>query len=103
MTEKPPQEQLEALRGDLNALDNKLVALIAERLSICAKVGDLKSRNGIPMMQNHRVREVKRRAAALGARNGLREEFVEALFDLIIREACDLEDRIIAGHAQVPK
>lgn len=96
MTTNGPFETLAMLREELDAVDNRLVALIAERLSLCAKVGALKSRSGIQMMQSGRVLEVKRRASAIGAGYGLREQFIDTLYDLIIREACDLEERIIA-------
>jgi len=50
------------------------------------------------MMQTARVQEVKQRAAEKGCARGLREVFVTALYDLIIDEACQIEDEIIDGQ-----
>lgn len=47
------------------------------------------------MMQHGRVAQVKDSRVAFGKKNNLRSNFVVDLYDLIIKEACDLEDEII--------
>jgi chorismate mutase-like protein len=89
------QGLLAPYRDQLNEIDETLVTLVAERLTICAQVAHTKRRHGIAMMQPDRVEEVKSRCAKLGAEQGLDPEFVRALYGLIIAEACALEDRII--------
>lgn len=76
-------------------MDEQIVSLLARRFAICREVAAYKSEAGIPMMQTGRVNEVKRRAAERGRAQGLSERFVTSLYDLIIDEACRIEDEII--------
>jgi chorismate mutase len=80
---------------ELDSVDDEIIELLSRRFAICRDVAVYKSETGTPMMQGQRVVEVKRRAASNGRAKGLREEFVTALYDLIIEEACRLEDGII--------
>ena len=51
------------------------------------------------MMQPGRVLEVKTRAAQRAVPAGLTERFALELYDLIILEACRMEDEIIESAA----
>lgn len=88
---------LEGFRARIDALDDRIVTLLAERLAICAEVGHHKSTHGLPVMQPDRVTEVKQRNAARGEAAGLRPDFVRRLYGLIIDEACALENDILDG------
>jgi 4-amino-4-deoxychorismate mutase len=90
-------DKLQALRMELDVLDDQLVDLVSRRFAICCDVAAYKRETCTPMMQMQRIAEVKRRAPANGRTKGLREEFVTALYDLIINEACQLEDSIIGA------
>lgn len=90
-------QQLTEFRNRIDALDDQIVALLVERLAVCAEVGHFKAAHGIAVMQPERVRVVKERNAERGADAGLRPEFVRALYGLIIDEACALEDDIVDG------
>lgn len=87
---------LQQLRDMIDQLDAKLVSILADRLKVCADVAALKAREGIPMMQPGRVAAVTQRSAQLGVAHGLRAEFLERLYGVIIAESCALEDDIIA-------
>jgi chorismate mutase len=76
-------------------MDAELVALLGRRLKICREVAAYKRQTGIPMMQSGRVQQVKERARLLAATHGIDEDFILAIYDQIIGEACRLEDRII--------
>jgi len=91
-------DKLQLWRAELDTLDEQIVSLFSRRFAICREVAGYKKETGIPMMQTARVREVKQRAAERGRAGGLREVFVTALYDLIIDEACEIEDEIIDGH-----
>ena len=90
-------DALQGFRQELDALDEELVRLVSRRLEVCDRVAGWKRENGVPMMQPHRVEQVKRRCAEMGAARGLERAFVEALYTLIIDEACRREERIIDG------
>jgi chorismate mutase len=90
-------EILDGLRGELDAIDARLMDALAQRFAVCRKIAEVKKRHGIPMMQPQRIDYVRQRCAALGAARGLDEPFVLKLYALIIEEACNQEDAILGG------
>ncbi|NRP75781.1 hypothetical protein ILFOPFJJ_06704 [Ensifer psoraleae] len=93
-----PQAGLVPFRNRINNLDNQLVEILSKRLSICTEVARYKRERGIAMMQPDRVAEVIARCSEFGAKRGLRREFTESLYGLIIGEACELEAAIIGEN-----
>jgi chorismate mutase len=91
-------DKLQLWREELDTLDDQIISLFSRRFAICRDVAAYKRETGIPMMQTARVHEVKERAADRGRTRGLRDVFTKALYDLIIDEACEIEDEIIDGH-----
>ena len=88
-------QDLTQFRERIDALDDQIVALLAERLGICAEVGHYKAERGIAVLQPDRIVAVKERNAERGEAAGLRPDFVRALYGLIIDEACALETEIL--------
>lgn len=88
-------DELTNLREKINIIDELLVPLIAKRMEICLEVANYKKNNQIPVMQSNRVNEVKKRCCEIGNEHGLEESFVDSIYNLIIREACRLENQII--------
>jgi chorismate mutase len=88
-------EKLSTFRKELDEIDEQLMETLARRFAVCRKVAKYKARMDIPMMQPTRVAEVKQRAGQRTLSAGLKEEFGRELYDLIISEACVLEDEII--------
>lgn len=91
-------QNLDSYREQIDQLDTRLTEILADRFSVCKDVARFKKEHGISMMQMQRVNLVKQRAAERGVRYGMRPEFMVALYELIIGEACALEDLIIENH-----
>ena len=92
-------EELERLRAQLDALDVVLLDTVRDRIRCCVRIGELKARHSVPMMQPHRIAIVQQRAGSYGAAHGIDAEFLHRLYDLIIEETCRVEDLIIDGDA----
>lgn len=88
-------EKLSIFRNELDELDEQLMRILEQRFAICRKVAKYKAEMDIPMMQPGRVDQVKRRAGERAVAAGLTEQFGVRLYDLIVGEACRLEDEII--------
>ena len=88
-------EHLQALRGQLNEVDEAIIDRLAQRMAICREVAKVKLEHGIAMMQLDRVDLVKERSARRGAELGLDAEFVREVYERIIREACRVEDEVM--------
>ena len=92
-------EGLQPFRDRLDAIDDEIARLLGERFQICREVAVYKSEHEIPMMQPHRVREVRARYLERGAAVDLPAEFSGDLFDLLIAATCKAEDELMDALA----
>jgi chorismate mutase-like protein len=92
-------DDLERLRAQLDALDRVLLDTVRDRIGCCVRIGAVKRRDGVPMMQPHRIAVVQQRAAAYAAEHSVDATFLRRLYELIIEETCRVEDLVIAGDA----
>jgi methylmalonyl-CoA epimerase len=90
---------LAPFRERIDAIDERLLAALGERVAVCREVAEHKRAQGIPMMQAGRVGAVQERWARLGAQAGLSEAFARALCEAVVGEGCRVEDEIIAPAA----
>lgn len=87
---------MDECRKRLDELDTTLIGVVAERMELCVQIAELKHRGQIPMMQPHRLQHVRAKSVKEGRMQGLDEDFVDRLIDVITRESCRLEDVILA-------
>ena len=76
--------ELEALREEINNLDQELLELLEERFVLCEEIGELKKEQNISIEDKHREQEIIETKANS---TSLRKEFVEQLFNLIFSES----------------
>lgn len=86
---------LEQMRHDLDEIDSLLVSTLGKRFQICRAIAKVKQQTAIPMMQSDRVRVVHQRVAALAESNEIATPFISNLYELIIGEACRIEQQIM--------
>jgi chorismate mutase len=70
---------LDALREEIDSLDEQLVALVALRVGLATAVASEKARLGVPLLDPAREGEVVERAVARAVHAGLDAEEVRAL------------------------
>jgi len=90
---------LETLRREIDSIDDLLLAQLGRRFEVVRRVAAYKREHGIPAILPERIEAVKSRCAGLAAKHDLDDAFVRALYDLIIKAACRLEDKIIQDDA----
>jgi chorismate mutase len=93
----PVAENLERLRAQLDALDEILLDTVRDRLRCCVRIAEVKRRDGVAMMQPHRIALVQQRAATYAAEHGVDAGFLHRLYELMIDETCRVEDLVIAA------
>jgi chorismate mutase-like protein len=96
-------EKLEKFRAELDAIDTQVIEVLARRFRTCCIIADYKRKNGINMMQPHRILSVKQRTAKMGAERGISVEFLDKLYDLIIEEACRIEIDVMETEMEPDK
>ena len=94
---------LEPYRARIDALDDRIVDLLAERTGIIREVALLKFRENIPAVLPDRVDAVRERAAARAEENDLDPGLVRRLYAILVDYSCALEDRIMRELAAARK
>lgn len=90
-------EVLAPLRSEIDAIDDEIVALLGRRLAVVHRVAAVKAEAGLPAILPDRIEAVKALAAERGKAYGLDPEFVTRLYQMIIDEACRVEEALFAG------
>jgi chorismate mutase len=83
---------LDSLRVEIDALDAKIVALLAERLAVASRVAELKREQGIPVRLTDRINEVLDRVGTLAKENDAEPEAVRAIYEAVIETTCRFEE-----------
>jgi len=86
------EDTLPALRGEIDAIDAGLIALLRQRFDVVQRVIVVKQRDGLPANIPERVEEVVRAAKALAGEAGLPQDLVETLWRSMISWTIDYED-----------
>lgn len=87
--------ELDEIRKKLDKIDNGIVLLLAERLSLMPYVANYKIKHNIARHQPEREKEILSKKTELGEKNGLRKEYIEDIFKRIIEESHIVEKKII--------
>ncbi|MBR7193363.1 chorismate mutase family protein [Gordonia sp. SCSIO 19800] len=91
----PTARELEALRTELDGIDDRLLEDVRARIEVCTRIAELKRRHAIPVMQPRRVGAVHEHAHRFAIDHDLSTDFLHALYDLMISETCRVEDLIV--------
>jgi chorismate mutase-like protein len=89
--------ELAGYRRRIDGIDDRILAVLAERFAVIREVAAYKGPLEIPAVIPERVVEVRERCAAQAPAHGLEPGFVHALYDLLIEEACRMESRLMAA------
>ncbi len=81
------QEPLADVRARIDALDDRIIALLAERYALLRTVVTIKKDHDLPHRIESRVQEVLQRNEAKGVASGLPPGYVHGLYDYIIEQA----------------
>lgn len=89
-----------ALRARIDALDARLVAMLAERTRLIDRAAQIKARDGLPALIESRVEEVVDNARALAREEGVDPDLVESLWRMMVAHFITQEDRYLAEHGE---
>jgi chorismate mutase len=86
---------LDKLREQINHIDDELMQLISQRMSIAEKIGEYKKNNNVTIFQQGRWNEVLEKALGKASRVGLSEEFITRYMDAIHMESINRQNKIM--------
>jgi chorismate mutase len=85
---------LEALRQQINHLDDELMQILGQRIKVAEKIGQYKKDNNITILQTNRWNSILERAFAKGEKLGLSQEFITKYFDAVHMESINHQNKI---------
>ena len=87
-------EELKKVREQIDAIDDRLVALLAERFKLTHQVGLLKADRELSSVDSIREAEKLARLRDLCASHELNPDLVESLFSQIMREVVKNHEKL---------
>lgn len=88
-------DKLNIYRDELDTLDSNLIGLIARRVRIIEKVGALKKKHSVAMMQPDRVRQVYQTRGVLARQHAVDDVLIKKIFDVLLQYSFVREVEII--------
>lgn len=88
---------METLRAHIDALDEQLVSLLAQRHALIARAARIKERIGLPARIDDRVEEVVANAGRHAASQGMDRALIENIWRQLVEAAIAQEDRYLNG------
>lgn len=88
------QSELEALRSQINRIDDELIALLGQRMEIVRGIGRLKQDNNVTVLQSNRWQEVISGLMDKGSNLGLEKNYVKELLDVIHIESIRVQNKL---------
>lgn len=86
-------DRLEALRVQIDELDERLLVVLAERFKVTRQVGALKAERGLPPQDATREAQIDAKVRRLAADHDLDESMVSDVLRAVI-------DRVVAEHRE---
>ena len=80
-------ESLEALRRQIDEVDNQLLELLATRMRISREIGEYKKEHNMTVVQTMRYTEILEKRGAQGALNGMTSSFIRDILEHIHEES----------------
>ena len=95
-------ESLDALRHQIDEIDNSLIEMLAKRMRISREIGQYKREHDMTVVQTGRYTEILYKRGAQGVLCGMSADFVKAVFENIheesVRQQIDVMNKNSAVH-----
>jgi chorismate mutase-like protein len=78
---------MKQIRNKIDAIDKKLIALLAKRKDLVVKLGEIKKQKNIPVQDDKREAEMLLERAKLAKKHGLNPLLIKRLYAEIINES----------------
>ena len=82
-----PQERIDELRGDIDRINQRLLALIAEPQEVSVAIGALKAAHGLPLYSEEREAELLGKFREDALRMDIDPDYVEELMRVVLEHS----------------
>ena len=84
--------ELEQLRRQIDDIDDQILAIVAERMRVAVRIGELKRKHGVPIYDPDRERHIFQRLCAK-APKPVSPDMVRRIFERVVDESRRAEQR----------
>ena len=91
-------DNLENLRTQINLHDDQLINILGNRMKVAEKIGLLKKKNNVAVLQSKRWNEILGNMILEGEEKNLSEEFVLKVFKAIHQESINHQENILKNN-----
>lgn len=95
VTRDPSEAALASLRKEIDAIDDRLVGLVAERMACVERVVEVKQVTGLPARMDNRVEEVIARVRSKAEQAGAPPDLAELIWRTMIEWIIAFEDKAL--------
>ena len=88
-------DNLDNLRAQINVHDNQLINILGNRMKVAEKIGLLKKKNNVAVLQSKRWNEILGKMILEGDEKNLSEEFILKVFKAIHQESINHQEKIL--------
>jgi chorismate mutase len=89
------ENKLDALRAQIDRIDNYMLEIMGERMEIAKKIGEFKRDNGITILQTNRWDEIINDRIKKAAKKELTDDFVKEMMEAIHQESIRHQTKIM--------
>jgi isochorismate pyruvate lyase len=94
-----PQDEMADVRKEIDALDDKIVALFAQRQRQIERAAHVKPSLGMPALVQERVDEVLARVLGASRREGMSAQLAHHIWTAVIDWSIQYEERLMGDNA----
>ena len=88
------QSEIEALRQEINNIDDELINLLSNRMKVVRDIGAYKKKNNMTILQQRRWNEIIEKGKSQAAKFGLSETFILKFINAIHGESIDQQEKV---------
>jgi len=89
------RDKLSNYRDEISFLDKQLIELLANRMEVAEKIGEVKKEKNVAVLQNSRWQEIMDAMVTKGSKSGLSKVFIENIFKAIHQESIEHQETIM--------
>jgi len=89
------ESSLEALREEINRIDEDIIGLLSRRMEVVKKIVALKKAKGIPVEDRDREKTLFLKLEKEARRSNINEKFVSEVFGVIVSHSKLIQNKIL--------
>lgn len=94
------KEGIGPLRAQIDVIDENILYILKQRMSICRKIGEYKKAHNVAILQTNRWDSILSKMVEAGKKFDLSEEFVTEVFTAIHEASVQAQNEILSGSAK---